>query len=207
MPEYTPDTTAADTQQFCLYYFLGSSWWIHSKHAQMYFMACWGFEHQDPIAANKRFSVESLQEYIQRQAFTKTWTRTETPPSFASPKHVKWVLVACQYQLVPTDGYSLHPLPFVSQQSMDDWWPQLTAFNNCQCGGKPSKEGKTLSIKTQGWARWWFHGVGLGHMLDGPLNPGFSWFEYRNSAIVFMQQCLRYQGQLILVKFLLAIFQ
>lgn len=71
------------------------------------------------------------------------WTRTE-PPLYASSSYIKCVHVACQHQLVPTDQYSLHPLPFVSQRSTDDWWPQLTASNNYQCVGKASDRGSDL---------------------------------------------------------------
>lgn len=87
-----------------------------------------------------------MKSYYTKACFNKDKSdmdQNRAPPHtpYASPSCIKCVQVACQYQPVPIDQYSLHPLPFVSQQSMNDWWPQLTASNNYQCVGKPSNRG------------------------------------------------------------------
>lgn len=91
-----------------------------------------------------------LKDITQKHAYKKDKSKQ---PLNASPSCIKCGHAACQCQLVPTDQYSLHSLPFVTQQSMNDRWPQLTDSNNYQCVGNLTTEGRTLSIKTQGATR------------------------------------------------------
>lgn len=101
-------------------------------------------KHQDVVSANRRISELHLQKNM-KHFYTKMWSikdkKSHGPEQSSLPPPIKCVPVDCQYQLIPADQYSLHPLPFVSQQSTDDWWPQLTASNNYQCVGKPSNRG------------------------------------------------------------------